>query len=170
MQIKMKKVRDSAIVPTRSHKSDACYDFYACEDPTIEYDKANSVLYIQYMTGWAIQPPTGYHTELYPRSSVSKVNLVLANSVGVIDEGYRGEILFRYRLINQTSSAYWLYSVNKENLEAAFSFMDRLYDIYKVSDRVGQMMLRRTHHYDLVEVNELSDTDRGEAGLGSTGR
>ena len=85
---------------------------------------------------------------LYPRSSNSKTDLYLTNHVGVIDSGYRGEIMFKFRPIN--------------GIEDAF--------IYAVGDRVGQLIIIPYPSIEFVETEELSDSDRGDGGFGSTGK
>jgi len=72
--------------------------------------------------------------------------MVLANHVGVIDSGYRGEIMFKFRVLN-----------------------DDWQDIYDVGDRIGQLIITPYPRIDFVEVEELTDTERGEGGYGSTG-
>ena len=99
--------------------------------------------FIEYGTGIALEIPHGYVGLVFPRSSVSKLeNFYLKNSVGVIDSGYRGEIKFRF---------------NKSN------------ESYKAGEKVGQLIIIPYPTVKLQEVNELSDTERGGGGFGSTG-
>jgi dUTP pyrophosphatase len=98
------------------------------------------------VTGIAIEIPEGYVGLVYPRSSVSKSSMLLANGVGVIDSGYRGEIMLKYRHLGGRN------------------------EIYTTGDRVGQLMIIKRPEIELVVVDELSDTDRGEGGFGSTGQ
>ncbi len=99
--------------------------------------------FIEYGTGIALEIPYGYVGLVFPRSSVSKLeNFYLKNSVGVIDSGYRGEIKFRF---------------NKSN------------ESYKAGEKVGQLIIIPYPTVKLQEVNELSDTERGGGGFGSTG-
>jgi len=101
--------------------------------------------YTAYGTGLAFDIPKGYVGYLFPRSSVSNKDQILKNCVGVIDSGYLGEIMFRfYRLEGN--------------------------DIYEIGDRVGQIVFMKLPEVELVEAQELSDTERGTAGYGSSGK
>jgi dUTP pyrophosphatase len=95
----------------------------------------------------AIELPIGYHCELFPRSSITKMDLMLKNSIGLIDNEYRGELIFRFHqfpMVNGTNS------------------------VYKKGDRIGQIVLRKTIHMPIMVVDELSDTSRGTGGFGSS--
>lgn len=89
--------------------------------------------------------PQGYAGFVFPRSSISKTGHFLKNSVGVIDSGYRGEIKLRMSI-----------PVGSENE-------------YKVGDKIGQLIIIKLPWVEIEEVKELSDTDRGQGGFGSTG-
>jgi dUTP pyrophosphatase len=153
--LKVKKIMPSAVLPTRSHDTDAGYDVYAVESPTRGLDELGNLLYYQYRTGLAIEPPEGYHVELFPRSSVTKTNMVLGNSIGLVDEGYRGELMFRFKIVD----------------DPTFSTMEKPYQrhIYKAGDRIGQIVLRKTERFEIEEMAELVDSARGSGGFGSTG-
>jgi dUTP pyrophosphatase len=97
----------------------------------------------KYGTGIAIEIPEGYVGMLFPRSSVFKTGQMLYNSVGILDSGFRGEISLVYR---------------------------RGYDEYEVGDRIGQLLILPYPHIKFKEVDELTETSRGEGGYGSTGR
>ena len=103
---------------------------------------------VVYGTGLAIEIPQGYVGLIYPRSSNSKTDLYLTNHVGVIDSGYRGEIMFKYRSINGLLNA----------------------KVYQLGDRVGQLIITPYPQIELVESDELSDSERGDGGFGSTGK
>ena len=92
MKIKIKKLHPEAIIPSYATQGDAGMDMTAI---TAQIDKSG--LFIEYGTGLAVEIPEGYVGLLFPRSSLSKTSLVLANHVGVIDSGYRGEIKFRIK-------------------------------------------------------------------------
>lgn len=100
--------------------------------------------YIEYGTGLAFEIPETHVMLIYPRSSISNKGLILSNSVGVVDSDYRGEVKFRFK---------WIKGSNK----------------YNVGDRVGQFMIIPRPIIDLEEVEELSTTERGDGGFGSTG-
>ena len=95
-----------------------------------------------YDTQIAMEIPKGYVGLVFPRSSVSKTGLSLRNSVGVIDSGYRGSIMLKFS--GETGS-------------------------YLAGDRIGQIMILPYPEIEYVEVNQLTDSDRGTGGFGSTG-
>ena len=108
------------------------------------YEVTNGELFT-YHTDIAVEIPDGYVGLLFPRSSIYKQDLFLTNSVGVIDSGFRGEVTAKFR----------------PHLFAK---------PYDKGDRVAQMIIMPYPHIDLVEVDELSESDRGEGGYGSTGK
>ena len=126
------------VIPTYAKAGDAAMDLYATE---VMKDSFGNFVYL---TGVALEIPAGYVGLLFPRSSVSKTSLTLANSVGVIDSGYRGEIMLKYRYAGGNTT-------------------------YRSGDRVGQLMVIPRPTIELIEVEELSTTERGEGGFGSTG-
>jgi dUTP pyrophosphatase len=139
LKVKFKKVHPHAVVPTYAKSGDAAMDLYAAE--TMKDKWGNYV----YLTGVALEIPPGFVGLLFPRSSVSRTCLSLANSVGVVDSGYRGEIMLKYRHTGDPN------------------------EIYRSGDRVGQLMIVPYPKIELIEVEELSSTERGEGGFGSTG-
>lgn len=143
MQVKVKKLNEIAIIPKYSKSGDAGMDFTAVG---VEYNKD----YLSYKTGLSIEIPEGYVGLLFPRSSNSKKDLILTNSVGVLDSGYRGEIEFRYKYKGH--------------------FEKNLDNIYAIGDRVGQIIIIPYPQIEFVEVEELSDSERGDNGFGSSGK
>lgn len=148
MDLKFKKLDDRAVIPHRGSAGAAGIDLTAI-DRILEWDETGGKLYsiVSYDTGLAVEIPDGYVGLLFPRSSVYKKPLRLANSVGVIDSDYRGPIKFKYDLHSAT------------DLEQA----------YAVGDRVGQLVILPIPYFRVVEVDELSSTDRDLGGFGSTG-
>jgi len=142
MQIRVKKLHEDAIIPVYSKPGDAGLDLMAISMQKDNYDN------ITYGTGLAIEIPEGYVGLIFPRSSNSKTDLYLTNHVGVIDSGYRGEIMFKYRPVNGLLNA----------------------KIYHIGDRIGQLIIMPYPQIELVETAELSDTERGDGGFGSTGK
>lgn len=146
MEVKVKKLYDDAVIPTYAKEGDAGLDLTA---RSVKYDN-NIDCYI-YGTGLAIEIPEGYVGLVFPRSSNRKTTSYLPNSVGVIDSGYRGEIMV--------------------------SFKDRDFEVfnnitkapYKVGDRVAQLIIIAYPKIELKESNNLSETERGTGGHGSTG-
>jgi dUTP pyrophosphatase len=142
MKIKFKKINQHASVPTKAHEHDAGFDLTCVHR---WYEGSNIV----YGTGLAIQIPEGHVGLLFPRSSISKQDLILSNSVGVIDCGYIGEIMFKFKR----------------------TFVgDSLLNIYEVGDRIGQLIILPIPSIEFEEVSELEQTERGQGGYGSTGK
>ena len=142
MEVKIKKLVENAIIPSYAKAGDAGMDLTAV---SYQYD-TNTGNHV-YGTGLAIEIPKGYVGLLFPRSSNRKTVAYMTNHVGVIDSGYRGEIMITYK--------------------------NRDYDYhkppYKEGDRVAQLIIMPYPEIQLVEVDELSETERGEGGHGSTG-
>lgn len=147
-KIFVKKLHEDAVMPIRANDTDAGYDLVAIDDGTTKRDEFGNVLYIQYRTGISIQTEEGYHTELFPRSSVTKTNVFLANSIGLIDEGYRGEIMVRFKSAAPDTA---------------------LLERYSKGDKIAQLVVRKTIEAEFIETDELRDSDRGKGGFGSTG-
>lgn len=136
------QLEDGAQVPTYAHDSDAAADMYAMEDTTISAHSIGTPV----KTGVHIQLPEGWVAFILPRSSIgAKTPLRLSNSAGVIDSGYRGEVRALYDNIS-----------------------DEPYYIHK-GDRIAQMLVMPSYRFKAIVVDSLEDSDRGEAGFGSTG-
>lgn len=160
MLVNIKKLVPEAIIPTYAKPGDAGMDLIAT---SVNDDNDD---YIEYGTGLAIEIPDGYVGLIFPRSSNSKKDLLLCNSVGVIDSGYRGEIKLRYkRIINTSSEKFYM----KDNLFLAPSIYLTI-DRYEVGDKIGQIMIMPIPFVEFTEVDELSKTERGDGGFGSTGK
>lgn len=176
MKVQIKKLVDNAVIPEYSTLGSAGMDLTAV---SVEYDDNHNVL--TYKTGLSIEIPKGYVGLLFPRSSVYKLELTLSNSVGIIDSDYRGEIMFKFRINidywTESSKNYedFQSSLNKgefkfyETAENEFRYWEVFADIYKVGDRVGQLIIIPYPQIEFEEVNELSETERGNGGYGSTG-
>lgn len=141
LRINIKKLVPEAVIPSYAKPGDAGMDLVAT---SIGIDEYNNTVY---GTGIAIEIPEGYVGLIFPRSSNAKTDLYLTNHVGVIDSGYRGEIMFKFRATRTTFP--------KE---------------YKVGDRVGQIIILPYPQVAFIETDELSSTERGEGGFGSTGK
>jgi dUTP pyrophosphatase len=139
MKIKVKKLRDDAKLPTHGHHGDAGMDFYAVEDVTFLPQKQERV-----HTGIAVEIPEGYVGLIWDKSSIS-FNLGLKIMGGVIDSGYRGEIIMN--LLN---------TGDKEI-------------VLEKGHKIAQMLIQKFEHCDILEVEELSETVRGHGREGSTG-
>ena len=150
MNLKVKKLVPEAVLPKQAKADDAGYDLVAISDGQWSEDRT----YIEYDTGLAIEPPKGYHTEIFPRSSISKTDLVLANSLGLVDGKFRGSLRCRFKYIPRT----YIHGQNPEPL------------LHKKGDKIAQLVIRKTEYLEVEEVSELSQTERAEGGFGSTGR
>ena len=173
MEIKSKRLCENAVIPSYAKPGDAGMDLVATSRI---FDKYGNV---EYGTGLAIEIPEGYVGLLFARSSISKQDLSLANAVGVIDSGYRGEIKFKFKPtlsymdLGTTEDVQGIY---KESNTSDFAIIadgiqkDPMEDsIYKVGDRVGQIIILPYPKISFKEVEELSSTERGEGGFGHTG-
>lgn len=155
VQVKFRRISPDAIVPTKAHASDSGFDLTAVSDPIISEDG-----YIEYETGIAVAPPEGYYFELFPRSSISKYDLVLANGVGIIDSAYRNSIKVRFKMPNRFS-----YQSSIDSPSVAFYPKAK---IYGKGDKIAQIVLKKLESVVLTEVQELDQTDRGLGGFGSS--
>lgn len=140
MNVKIKRLEETAVIPKYAKEGDAGLDLTAV---SAAYDFENAQ--VTFGTGLAIEIPKGYVGLIFPRSSIYKVGLALSNAVGVIDSGYRGEIKLIF-----------------DNLTGGTG--------YKVGERVAQLMILPYPEIILEEVEELGQTQRGETGFGSSGR
>jgi dUTP pyrophosphatase len=141
MKVKMKKLHPNAVKPKYAKESDAGMDLVATEIIS------NTTFQVTYGLGIAIEIPDGMVGLVFPRSSIRNTELTLSNSVGVIDAGYRGELQATFNKLNGFESV-----------------------AYKVGDRVAQIVIVPHPIVQFVEVDELSESKRGEGGFGSTGK
>ena len=144
MKVKIKKLSENAVIPTYAKEGDAGMDVVATRIINETLDS------ITYGTDIALEIPEGFVGLVFPRSSIRKTHLHLSNSVGVIDSGYRGEVQATFKKIQGISN--------------------NALDNYKVGDRIFQLMVIPHPTIQFIEVNELSNTERGEGGFGSTGK
>ena len=117
---------------------------------------------VTYGTGLAFEIPEGYVGLIFPRSSVSKQNITLSNCVGVVDSGYRGEVILKFKPL--------IGVFNNVDIKHKYAVWANRTNYYKVGERVGQMIILPYPNINLVEVDELTSTQRGEGGFGSTGK
>lgn len=182
MKVKIKKLNEKAVIPTYAHATDAGLDLTAT---SVKRDFAKDVFI--YGTGLAVEIPEGYVGLLFPRSSNRNTEAYMTNHVGVIDSSYRGEVMVCYKnrtitnIADEISDiAIDLYDLIDKNNE--FSNCDGLVENiseinrnaikqpYEVGDRIAQLIIIPYPHIEFEEVDELSDSDRGTNGHGSTGR
>lgn len=160
MRVKIKKMHPDAVIPKYAKVGDAGLDLTAT---SMYYDEYGNICY---GTGLAFEIPEGYVGLIFPRSSICKEQLLLSNAVGVIDSGYRGEVSFKFK----PSMALDNQQCVKADAEKLWSIAVRQNDIYKVGDRIGQMIIMPYPSVEFEEVEELSETERGEGSYGSSGR
>lgn len=141
MKVKIKKVYENAKLPTKAHPTDAGWDLYAI---TKSYDDCYNVVY---GTGIAMEIPKGYVGLIFPRSSNAKKDLLLSNSVGCIDSGYRGEISAKFKITEKEAT--------RE---------------YSLGDRIAQLIIIPYPEIEWELTTDLSDSDRGQGAYGSSGK
>lgn len=148
ISIRIKLLNDLAKVPNHSQDGDVGLDLTAT---SLNITSG----YIQLGTGVSFEIPKGYFGLLLPRSSITKSppGMSLKNSCGVIDSNYRGEIIFRFELPYN-----FKYGISDE------------FEMPKIGDRIGQIIILPHPTITLIESQELSDTNRGSGGFGSTGQ
>jgi dUTP pyrophosphatase len=140
IELKIKKLHPDAVIPSYAKPGDAGLDLVAVSATWNNLDTM-----VTYDTGLSFEIPEGHVGLLFPRSSVSKTTLSLSNCVGVIDSGYRGPVMLKFRYLEEG-------------------------DVYEEGDRVGQLVIMEIPKVSIIEVTELSSTERGEGGFGSTGK
>jgi dUTP pyrophosphatase len=141
VMVKVKKLDPNAVIPSYSKVGDAGMDL------TITREIENTSFSVSYGFGIAMEIPKGYVGLVFPRSSVRNQDLILSNCVGVIDSGYRGELQATFKKTNGLDS---------------FK--------YNTGERGAQIIILPYPQVFMTEVPELSNSERGEGGFGSTGK
>ena len=139
MKVKVMKLDAGATIPKYAKPGDAGMDLYAVSQ---KFDDHGNYVF---GTGLAMEIPEGHVGLIFPRSSISKTAHSLRNAVGVIDSGYRGEIMMKF-------------DINTHNSP-----------VYNVGDRIAQIIIMPYPQIEFEEVFELADSERGSGGFGSTG-
>ena len=137
MNINIKKCYPNVEIPKKAHTEDAAFDLKA-------YSFSESDKYIEYGLGVSLEIPKGYCGLIFPRSSISNYDLVLCNSVGVIDSGYRGELKVRFKKTGD--------------------------NIYEIGDRVCQLLIQKVFDFNFIESDLLDQQNNRNGGFGSTGK
>lgn len=169
VKVKFKKSSSDIPTPERAHEWDAGFDLTAVS-------KKETPEYIQYGTGVSFEIPNGYVGFIVPRSSVTKRDMMLKNSIGIIDAPYRGEVMFRfYKIITtEMDKSSEVYDTNnghliKNSFKVLNYLKENLQKVYGVGEKIGQIIFIKLPVIQLVETtDELSETDRGDGGFGST--
>lgn len=138
--IKYKKLHPAAVAPKQAHPGDAGFDLTVTSVKRIDSRR------YEYGFGLAFEIPLGYEGEIRPRSSIYKKLTLLSNAPGTIDSGYRGEV------------------------KAVFYHIPFISKPYAVGDRACQMLIKPVPEVRYIEAEELTQTERGTGGYGSTGR
>lgn len=164
MEIKIKRLTPTALIPTKAHESDACFDLYLDAPDAlyhelhhewngdIEIKAARGIKIrphetVMLHTGIAMETPIGYYAAIYARSGLaSKHGLRPANCVGIVDAAYRGEVMV---------------AIHNDSDETR---------IVHHNDRIAQMAILPVLDVNLIEADKLSKTERGSGGFGSSGK
>lgn len=192
IQVKIKKLVPEAVIPTYAKDGDMGMDVTAT---SVEYDKKLDCFV--YHTGLAFELPKGYGMLIFPRSSNRKTNSYMANHVGILDSGYRGELLLCFKYKDSVPSIFSTIRSDKfieriaNNVDIrdakalAAALIKTTNDIvsdnlqlndfmgnfapYKVGDRIGQIVIVPYPTIKFEETDTLSESERGAGGHGSTG-
>ena len=148
MRINVKKIHEDAVIPEFAHETDSGFDLFTCKDTIV---KAGEKVIVR--TGLAFEPPYGWGIQIKNKSgitmkgvpTVSGTNADITVYEGTVDMDYRGEVGIMIK--------------NEEDFEITIP----------KHTKIAQGVLRKVYHCEFVEVEELSETDRGEGGFGSTG-
>lgn len=188
MKLFVKRLTENAELPKFAYNTDAGMDLTASWIRETEK-------FVEYGTGIAvqIQRPENekdfdsyeYFLKIYPRSSISNYDLTLSNSAGIIDFGYTGEIIFRFRrvpnifhLIKSFFEEVKKSIKGKEPIKAIANYLMNFDPkefeknnsrYYKVGDKIGQAIIEKRPYVEIIEVDSLRETERGSGGYGSTG-
>ena len=140
MKVKIKKLVENAVIPRYAKSGDAGLDLTVTK---VKHKKGK----VKYYSGLAFEIPQGYVGLLFPRSSNANKDLLLTNSIGVIDSGYRGEVtaVFQKTTLLQPEK-------------------------YHIGERFAQLIILPYPQIEFEEVEEISTTERGANGYGSTGK
>lgn len=142
LKIKFKKLSEHAKLPTKGSLDAACFDVYAA---SVKIERPNKMIV---GLGFATEIPKGYKGILAPRSGISKTDWILGSSIGIIDADYRGEWIAMFKCLG-------------EMIYQPLPF--------GVGDRCAQIYFEKVLDAEFVETEELSSTERGAGGFGSTG-
>jgi len=143
LKIRFKKKDEQSKLPVKGSLNAACYDVYA---HSIKLERPDKIIV---GLGFSTEIPPGFKGILVPRSSIAKTNWFLANSMGIIDADYRGEWMMVLKTVGSV-----------------------IYDAlpFGVGERCAQIYFEKVNDVEIEETIELSDTERGSGGFGSTGK
>jgi len=142
VELKFRRVNPLARLPERQSDGAGGYDVYAAD---CKFDRREGCVVVS--LGFALEIPKGYKVTIVPRSSITRTTWLIQNSPCLVDSDYRGEIVLKFRC------------------------MDKVSDFpYAVGDRVAQLYVEEVIPITFIETDELTETERGSGGFGSTGR
>ena len=176
MELKIKRISDSAEIPVKAHEGDACYDVKADESIFLFPQHTHAV-----STGLKFGVPNGYEVVIRPRSGISlKTPIRVANAPGTIDENYKGEIKVILhncaQLIDDPrNNVYYDLSGKSYRLSSpemkAMKISTLPWGTIKINkgDKIAQFKLDKLTPTEIVETDNIGESDRGEGGFGSSG-
>lgn len=142
VNVNLQQLHPKASIPKQGTEFASGYDVTACG---VKIDDGVCVIHL----GIAVQPPYGYDLFLLPRSSIASTGWVMCNSPGLIDPDYTGELIMKFRCVDDS----------KKDTPP-----------YKVGERVGQLKITESINMNIRKVSSLSSSVRGSGGFGSTGK
>jgi len=146
MNINIKKNHPEAVIPSYAKKGDAGMDLIAVSAKVLVDSLTDEDTKLEVDSGLSFEIPEGYVGLVFPRSSIKSTGVRLSNAVGVIDSGYRGTV------------------------KSVFDITDKSLAYYEKGDKFAQLIILPYPSIQFILVDELSNTDRGEGGFGSTGK
>jgi len=177
LSVEFTRKHKNAKTPSKAYEGDAGLDMWAT---TVDF---TNPMYIEYGTGIHMAIPKGYVGLLFARSSVRKFALAMANCVGILDAGYRGEIKFSYRTYeNSFGNTDMIKKLEKLGVVDSVTALQDSKDkskqfyikpenkkVYMVGDKIGQLVILKLPTIKLKEKKELTPSERGTGGHGSSG-
>lgn len=180
----LKILKNSGRIDLPAKHGDAGFDIYASSEPRVvgsvyQGPFYTSISHIEYETDLKIEPSSreknssidyDFYALVYPRSSIIKTNLILANSVGVIDSGYRGSIKLCFKYIIQPTDCKIVEGKHISGQRASGIVASvNPQRVYHEGDKIAQLIPCKHNKIDIKYVSELVNSDREESGFGSTG-
>lgn len=146
MKVKIKKLHPNSIIPAYAKPGDAGLDLVAVSCKVLVDSLTDEDTKVEVDSGIAVEIPEGYVGLIFPRSSIKGTGVRLTNCVGIIDSGYRGSI------------------------KAYFDIVDKSLVYYEKGDKFAQLLIIPYPQIEFEEVEELTQTERGASGYGSSGK
>lgn len=164
--VKIKKLHPDAVIPQYAHKGDAGFDLVVVEDVIIEPGETKAI-----PLGLAFEIPEGYEMQIRPRSGISsKTKLRVSNAPGTVDCTFRGEVKVLIDNINHSPKCSVRHLLVLDNTESKTgNFYPKGTYLIRKGDRIAQGIIQRLPPVELVVTDELTDSERGVGGFGSSG-